>query len=149
MLTKYPNKILRTKSVDVSMEEGQEIAELLKKAIREDCNWGNCVGLAAPQIGLNKNVFIAQGKVYVNPKIIAATPKTIKCKEGCYSLKENGSYTVKRSYAVRLVWDDYMGKRREASFTGFQAEVIQHEYDHLLGKLCCGSWLSNLLIGRR
>lgn len=52
--------------------------------------WGNCVGLAANQVGDDRALFIAEGLVYVNPEIIWMTgaPKD-RSLEGCYSLEEN------------------------------------------------------------
>lgn len=137
MIIKYPNKILYTKSEDVSLEEGKEIAELLKEEI-EGLKWGETVGLAAPQIGLNKNVFIALKKVYFNPKVLAwSKNKEIK-QEGCYSLKENKfDYNIERHDSIELTWMNFNGRIRQEKFSGFEAQVIQHEYDHLLGKLCC------------
>lgn len=138
MLITYPNEILLTPSTDVDVKEGQEIAELLRKEILS-LTWGSCVGLAAPQIGLNKNVFIALKKVYFNPKIIWYSPEKQILSEGCFSLEKNKyDYKVERHDKIKLSWMNFMGKQREEFFSGFEAEVIQHEYDHLLGKLCCG-----------
>lgn len=137
MIYKYPDKILLTPSVDVTLEEGQEINKLLRENITE-LKWGEVVGLAAPQIGLNKNVFIALDKTYLNPKIIWYNPETEIKEEGCYSLKENKfDYKVKRSKGIRMSYETLSGKKKEGVFMGFQAQVMQHEYDHLLGKLCC------------
>ncbi len=139
MLIKYPNKILLTPSEDVTLEEGLEIEKLLRDSIKNECTWGNCVGLAAPQIGLNKNVFIALDILYINPKILWSSPGMwATFKEGCYSLPENASYDVRRALNVRMEWTNRKGEIKSASFAQFPAEVVQHEYDHLLGKLCCG-----------
>ncbi len=137
MIIKYPNKILLTPSEDVSVEEGQKIVELLRQE-KEQLKWGVVVGLAAPQIGINKNVFMALDKYYFNPKITWYSPlKEIK-EEGCYSLIENKfDYKVKRARSIKITWQDFKGKHREGMYGGFLAQVLQHEYDHLLGKLCC------------
>lgn len=137
MIYKYPHKILLIKSEDVSVEEGQEIVELLK-AEKKDLKWGNVVGLAAPQIGINKKVFMALDKYYLNANITWYSPETETKEEGCYSLKENKfDYKVTRSKNIKMEWQDYKGKHKQGFFMGFQAQVLQHEYDHLLGKLCC------------
>lgn len=138
MLTKYPSKILYTKSEDVDIKEGLEIGELLRKSIKEDCTWGNCVGLAAPQIGINKNVFIALDVLYINPKIAYVGDETDKFSEGCYSLPDHASYKVERHLRIIMSWMNRKGELKNGSFGGFTAEVLQHEYDHLIGKLCCG-----------
>lgn len=137
MIYKYPDKVLLTPSTDVTLEEGQEINKLLRENVRE-LKWGNVVGLAAPQIGLNKNVFIALDKTYLNPKITWYNPDVEIKEEGCYSLEENKfDYKVKRSKTIKMSYETLAGEKKEGVFMGFQAQVLQHEYDHLLGKLCC------------
>lgn len=138
MLIKYPNPILVTKSEEVTLEEGLEIEKLLRKAIKEDCTWGTVAGLAAPQIGINKKVFIALDTLYINPCLAYVGDETAEFSEGCYSLDKDGFYKVRRHLEVRLSWMNRKGEYRHASFRGFTAEVLQHEYDHLIGKLCCG-----------
>jgi len=137
MITKYPNKILYTVSEDVSLEEGLKIAELLLQEIK-NLSYGNCVGLAAPQIGLNKNVFIALGIMYINPKITGYSAVKYTDMEGCYSLEKDVTYKVQRSDLIRMEWMNKKGEKKIATFSGFQAQVLQHEYDHLQGRLCCG-----------
>lgn len=138
MLTKYPNEILFKPSTDVEMKEGKEIEKLLRKSFEEDITWGVCVGLAAPQIGINKNVFLALGMIYFNPKIVWYSSEWATFKEGCYSLPDNTSYEVRRALKIRMEWQNKKGEHKSGMFTGFTAEVLQHEFDHLQGKLCCG-----------
>lgn len=140
MIYTYPHKILLTPSVDVKdLNEAKEIDKLLREEMA-NITWGECVGLAAPQIGLNKNVFIAMGKTYINPVISFYGPhKEIK-KEGCYSLeKRKYDYEVERSKSIKITWVNTKGKVKEGFFMGLQAQILQHEYDHLLGKLCSGN----------
>jgi len=112
--------------------------KLYLKEEKKDIKWGSVVGLAAPQIGINKKVFMALDKYYLNAKITWFSPEKEIYEEGCYSLKENKfDYKVNRSKNIKMEWQDYKGKQREGFFMGFQAQVLQHEYDHLLGKLCC------------
>lgn len=138
MIIKYPNKILLSPSEDVSLEEGNEIITKL----REEAGlltWGDVVGLAAPQIGINKNVFMALDKFYINPKIIARSEDKEMKEEGCYSLQENKfDYLIVRHKKIEMEWMSKKGRMTKNFFEGFEAQVLQHEYDHLLGKLCCG-----------
>lgn len=140
-LIKYPNPILLTKSEDV------ELTDEVKKFISDmlwfyqyELKWGNPVGLAAPQVGKNWNIFIALDEVFINPKITwLPTNGWSTEKEGCYSLeKDRYDYEVRRAYSVRLEWIDITGEKHQKKFNGFKAQVIQHEYDHLQGLLCCG-----------
>ena len=58
--------------------------------------------------------------------------------EGCYSLEENKfDYKTTRHDAVKLKWQDIHQKWHEQIFNGIAARIIQHEQDHLEGKLCC------------
>lgn len=104
------------------------------------------VGLAAAQIGKNVQVFIMKPKkeikVVINPKIIKI--HNIKPKkpldprksimEGCLSLPHYYS-PIKRAQKVTLKYMDSDGQEKTEDFTGLEAQIIQHEVDHLKGKL--------------
>lgn len=140
-LIKYPDPRLLRKSEDVELTgEVLEFVEEMKIFYKTEMKWGNPVGLAAPQVGKNWNIFIALKVVYINPKIVW-TPRGGWADrfEGCYSLEENKhDYKVRRQDSLVLEWIDTDGKKKKDRFYGFPAQVIQHEFDHLLGKLCCG-----------
>lgn len=137
MIVKYPNKILSTKSDVVSIEEAKDIIQQLHNEAKE-LKWGEVVGLAAPQIGINKRVFLALDKSYINPEITFFHPKKEVKYEGCYSLEENKfDYKVKRSPIIKMKWQDKGGNWHEKRFDGFTAQVLQHEFDHLEGRVCC------------
>lgn len=139
MIYKYPDKVLLRPSEDVTLEEGKDVDNRLRREIR-DLKWGTVAGLAAPQIGINKNVFIAMGKTYLNPKITFYNKETEIKNEGCYSLKENKfDYKIERAKTIKMTWQDLKGQIKEGFFSGVQSQILQHEYDHLLGKLCCGA----------
>jgi len=98
-----------------------------------------CVGLAAVQIGKLVKAFVVQNPKtkkfvpYINPVIISKSPTKIKCVEGCLSL--DGTREVLRHTWVTMLYTDRSGKIQKKTFSGFEAEVIQHEADHLAGKL--------------
>lgn len=138
-IVKYPNKILKKKStkVDINKELISFVIEM-KDFMNKQLKWGTVVGLAAPQVGRNVRLFFAQGQLYINPEIIWITKERYECQEGCYSLEKNKfDYKVDRAPSIKLRWQDLQGKWREKRFNGFAAQVIQHEMDHLEGKLCC------------
>lgn len=140
MIEKYPSKILLTKSTECTLEEGLEVARLLQEEA-DSQNWGKVVGMAAPQIGINKRVFLALDLIYINPIITRYSPEKKLFKEGCYSLQKNKfDYEVERSDSISMEYIDRKGRKRNGDFGGFQAQVIQHEYDHLEGRLCNGSY---------
>ncbi|MCM1004688.1 MAG: peptide deformylase [Prevotella sp.] len=107
------------------------------------------VGLAAPQIGKAIKLIVIDGTpvaenypeckdskmVLINPELeVIEDGELISRDEGCLSLP-GLSEAVKRHEHVRLTWQDENLENREAEFTGFMARIIQHEYDHLLGKV--------------
>ncbi|HEU0223714.1 MAG TPA: peptide deformylase [Paracoccaceae bacterium] len=101
------------------------------------------VGLAAPQVGVAKRLFVMDcaGKdqppspiVLVNPEITWASDALNTHEEGCLSIPEIYE-EVTRPAAVRVAWRDLDGTRREEAFDGIWATCAQHEIDHLNGKL--------------
>ncbi|MDQ6995904.1 MAG: peptide deformylase [Mariprofundus sp.] len=112
------------------------------------------VGLAAPQIGVSLQIAITDTlwrsdevrhnpdkpggsrdlKVWLNPEILWQSDETATWEEGCLSVPETYA-DVTRPTAIRLRWFDMDGKTHEQDFSEFQAVALQHEFDHLLGKL--------------
>lgn len=136
-LIKYPNPILATVSKDVELTpEVLEFIEELEKFYKTELKWGVPVGLAAPQVGKNWNIFVALGDVYINPVIVKSSRGGNLKKEGCYSLPKSTWYDVRRNDSLTLSWTNKNGDVRRKYFFGFEARVIQHEFDHLQGKLC-------------
>lgn len=73
-----------------------------------------------------------QGDKYVpyrNPSIIGKSPKTYTAEETCLSLE--GKRTVRRYKQIKLLYVDKNGKSKMQVFSGFVAQIIQHECDHL------------------
>lgn len=101
------------------------------------------VGLAAPQVGVMKRVFVMDcaGKeeepaplVLVNPEIVWASEETKVHEEGCLSIPDVNEEVV-RPARVRAAWHDVAGERQEREFDGLVAVCVQHELDHLNGRL--------------
>jgi peptide deformylase len=115
-------------------EDDMLVSDLLDTA---NAHKGNCVGLAAIQIGVPKRVIVVrQGDnfvPYVNPVIIKKSREIYTTTEGCLSLE--GERTVKRHRSIKVMWTLPNGKKKSQEFHGLIAEIIQHEYDHLNGKL--------------
>lgn len=138
-IVKYPDPRLLTPSVEA--EIGKETRALAEEmfAFMANLQWGKPVGLAAPQVGHNVRVFWALDGLYINPKIIERSGAVRQGKEGCYSLEDDKyDYMVKRNGEIVLEWQDKKGGWHKQRFGGFKAIVIQHEFDHLEGKLCNG-----------
>ena len=134
-LKKYPDKILRIKCSPV------EVVDDRIKSILSDMAFTmracNGIGLAAPQIGINKQIAvvdIGDGPInLINPKIIDKDGKS-GIEEGCLSLPEV-LLKVKRADALRLSTLDETGKNITIDAKGLLSIVIQHEIDHLNGIL--------------
>lgn len=114
------------------------------------------VGLAAPQVGLPLQIFQMRPEptdpiqTFINPRIEKTSeeiniltkknsetvekrkPKKGKLLEGCLSIPTIWGY-VKRNKEVTLSWQDPKGTHHKKTFKGFNAVIIQHEYDHLQG----------------
>lgn len=98
------------------------------------------VGLAAPQIGINKRLSVVdvigdktQQLVLINPEIIASSGE-VRYQEGCLSVPSVYD-TVKRAETVTLRAQDRFGQWYEMTADGLLGECFQHEIDHLNGKL--------------
>lgn len=95
-----------------------------------------CVGMAANMIGVNKCIiaFDNEGEYLVmfNP-IIVKQSGPYKAEEGCLSL--TGTQKVKRFRIIKVQWQNEKFQTRTKTFTGWTAEIIQHEIDHCEGIL--------------
>ena len=109
------------------------------------------VGLAAPQVGKSLRVFVIDTtpmaennddepelmdfrKVFINPYIIEESGDSWAFEEGCLSLP-NVREEVTRPESVKIEYYDENWVLHEEEYDGIRARVIQHEYDHLDGKL--------------
>ena len=95
------------------------------------------VGLAAPQVGINEQIFVVDtGKevfAAINPKIIKTAGKEVM-EEGCLSIPRV-LVEVKRAETVWVEFTDGENRHVRAQLSGLTAKVFQHEYDHLQGIL--------------
>lgn len=100
---------------------------------------GDRLGMAAPQIGISKRVFVCQGAVCVNPSFTLPShgSETEEVLEGCYSIPEKQIYKTQRHKRIFAKWYSVDGKPREYKLKGLDAIVFQHELDHLDGKCAC------------
>ena len=93
-----------------------------------------CVGMAANMIGVNKRiiVFDSEGKYMVmfNPVIVRRSG-VYEAEEGCLSL--TGTRKTKRFRTIKVQWQNEKFQTRLKTFTGWTAEIIQHEIDHCEG----------------
>lgn len=95
-----------------------------------------CVGMAANMIGVNKRIIAFDNEgtymVMFNPEILRKTGP-YETEEGCLSL--SGVRPVKRWKTIKVKWQNEKFQQRIKNFTGWTAEIIQHEIDHCEGIL--------------
>jgi peptide deformylase len=93
-----------------------------------------CVGMAANMIGVNKRIiaFDNEGSYMVmfNPEIIKKS-EPYEAEEGCLSL--TGTRRTKRWKSIKVRWQNEKFQERLKTFTGWTAQIIQHEIDHCEG----------------
>lgn len=140
----YPRKILRQTVKEVSLEKimDKEFLENISQMFSIMYYRGG-VGLAAPQVGWDARVFIANpsgralhdthAKIFINPTIVGLGESIIE-QEGCLSFP--GLYAdVERNRAVSIRYASASKDGIEEIHDGFMARIIQHEFDHLNGVL--------------
>lgn len=142
----YPDQRLKLPSVEV-VHFDRELEEFVQSLIFTMKSSPGCVGIASPQVGVHRRIVVIDTSgskhrenkvshgltVLINPTIVSAEGE-FTVREGCLSVPD---YTgnVKRSYWIRVHAFDLKGNPVELETEGFEAVVIQHEIDHLEGKL--------------
>lgn len=94
-----------------------------------------CVGMAANMIGSNKSIIVIKYEneflVMLNPKIIKTSKTYYISEEGC--LSHQGIQKTKRFEQIKIAYQDVNFNHKIKSFSGFSAQIIQHEIDHCNG----------------
>lgn len=95
-----------------------------------------CVGLAANMIGKSKNIIAVNihgtVQVMLNP-VITEAKNEYEAEEGCLSL--DGVRKTKRFKSIVVEYDDLKFRKKSMKLSGFSAQIVQHEIDHLKGIL--------------
>ena len=135
-------KILRKKSIDIDPKDPliKLLADRMYATVQDEASKG--VGIAAPQIGINRNAvwvqrFDKEGEPFefiINPKITWYSDIVRYGREGCLSIPDEMGQ-VYRSLILRLQYYDLDGNYHDENVEGFTAVIFQHEYDHLFGTL--------------
>ena len=135
-------KVLRSKSKDIDPKDPltKLLSERMYATVQDEASKG--VGIAAPQVGINRNAIWVQRfdkvgdpfEFYINPKITWLSSILRYGNEGCLSIPDERG-KVYRSLALQLNYFDLEGNQYEEIIEGFTAVIFQHEYDHLEGIL--------------
>ncbi|MDC0717715.1 peptide deformylase [Nannocystis bainbridge] len=143
-IVKYPDQRLREATFDVG-----EITDDIRQLVRDliDTMYSlNAAGIAAIQVGRLERVFVLDGKVpaggddnspplvFINPELVETGKGLAVAEEGCLSFP--GVYVdVKRPRWAKVRARDLDGKTVEVDGDGLLGRALQHEHDHLTGKL--------------
>ena len=131
-----------------NIEEGEVDVKKLSDDMFETMYNAQGVGLAGPQIGLDKRIFVVDAspmeedeegnehfkQVFINPEKIEEEGLEWKFEEGCLSIPGIRE-EINRQQKIRLRYFDENWNAHEETFDGIKARIIQHEYDHLEGIL--------------
>ena len=136
------NKILRARSEEVTVKDitGAKIQKLIADMKATLARTPNGIGLAAPQIGKNLRVFVALPElelnqtVFINPVITKISSEAKPVEEGCLSVPEKYG-KVGRAISLKVEAYNERGRKFKMKADGLIAQLIQHEVDHLNGKL--------------
>ncbi len=145
-VTVYGDPILRHRAKDISPDK-ENLKEIIEN-MWETMYYSDGVGLAAPQVGMSIRLFIIDAspyteddpnlkdfkKVFINPEIIEINGEEWVMNEGCLSLPEIRE-DVTRPETVHIRYFDENFVEHDETYSGYAARIIQHEYDHLEGKL--------------
>lgn len=137
--------LLRTKSSYIRPNPKdpilQKFVKRLYATVRDSMSLG--VGIAAPQVGILKNIIWVQRfdkenypfEVYLNPKIINYSKDTQSVREGCLSIPDRSDILNSRSKDIIIEYDTMEGEHKTERIERFTAVIFQHEIDHLNGIL--------------
>lgn len=144
----YPSSFLRKPTKPVSIPVNKElILKIITDSLDTMYNRGEALAIAANQIGYSTSLFVVNpetkenqtlveefGIVFINPQILWYSPEKEIDYEGCLSVP-NINLPVSRSIDIEILFFDLNGNCHKQKFTKLYSRMIQHECDHLSGKL--------------
>ena len=137
----YPNSLLLKKSARI--EKFDENLVSLSRDLIDTMYDADGVGLAAPQLGVNKRIFVMDCsgedddkdcRIFINPEIEHESEDMSSYKEGCLSIP-GISEEISRPKIIKVLYQDLNGDLQRRSYDGLWSTCFQHELDHLNGKL--------------
>ena len=145
-LVSFNDPVLRKVASEVTKVD--DTIRLMLDKILDSLYVNNGVGLAAPQLGISKRIFVVDlgdndpiqrpkgfyPKFCINPKIIKVSDNLVGGEEGCLSLP-GIRIVIKRPEAITISFINHHGETEELEAEGWLARACLHEIDHLNGKL--------------
>lgn len=138
-ITKLGEEILRQKAELVKPEEINDELRSFLNEMFDAMIEADGVGLAGPQAGISKRLFVIIAdddvrRVFINPQIISTSQDVVDYDEGCLSIPQVYE-SISRPKKVTVQAFNEKGRPFTLETDGFLARIIQHEYDHLDGIL--------------
>jgi peptide deformylase len=136
-----PAPVLRARAKPVTAADADAVRDLVPRMFATMYRAPG-IGLAAPQVGVGLRLAVVdlmpddrrEPYVLINPEVVAASDETATREEGCLSLP--GQYAdITRPARVKVRFEEATGERREIEAEGLFAACLQHEIDHLDGRL--------------
>jgi peptide deformylase len=140
----YGDPVLRQRAAEIT--PGTDLKQLIEDMF-ETMHAASGIGLAAPQIGKSIRLFVVDGsamededalpdfrKAFINPVMLEELGTPWEFEEGCLSIPTIRE-KVSRKEKLRIRYYDEQWNLHEEEYDGIKARIIQHEYDHIEGKL--------------
>lgn len=136
-----PSDSVVLKSFSISVKPKHKLTKLLAERMLLSVKHEGGVGIAAPQVGINRRMVWVQRfdkperpfELFINPEILWASDLMQKGPEGDLSFDERGF--VMRNYAIEIRYQNLKGETKTEVLEGFTSVIFQHERDHLDGIL--------------
>ena len=137
----YPNELLKTECKPVEKFDDVLANFVIDMTLVMYAERG--VGIAAPQLGATINVILVDPtggeksdtmKVMVNPKLLWSSKEMVRLSEGCLSAP-GVVVTLERPEWIEVEYQTIRGERVVERMGGWSARIVQHEMDHLMGKM--------------
>ena len=138
----HPDSRLKKKAVNVENIDDSLIS--LAEDMMETMYDAPGIGLAAPQIGILERLIVMDCAkkedenpdpfIMINPTITSSSEEKNVYEEGCLSIPEHFA-EITRPELIQVEWVDLEGKQHTKEFNGLKSTCVQHEIDHLNGKL--------------
>nr|WP_281390476.1 peptide deformylase [Paracoccus amoyensis] len=138
----YPDPMLRENCAPSGYLSGLELTRLAAALLATMYHAGGR-GLAAPQIGVMRRVFVmdatwkggvSEPVVMTDPEILSFSDVQVSMQEQCLSIPDR-PVEVTRPESIQIAWYDLRGLFHSQTLTGLSARIAQHEIDHLNGRL--------------
>lgn len=143
----YGAEVLRETAKEIDYAGYEGLQELIAN-MQETMEKADGVGIAAPQVGLAIRLLIVDGapfgeddpelaafrRVMINPQLLEASEETAEYNEGCLSVPDIHA-DITRPAKIKVKYLNQNGEEVTEEFDGFKCRMIQHEMDHLDGKM--------------